>query len=118
MVIGVTLSCSCSYGTMTKRCPCRPTATKRRVTVSKYLSRENSKICSMIVRSNPLERARCLRYSVQIYILKSIVALWITAMLRRVYTCGSYSTGISPKLAMQRPPPPQDAGSPVRGDAV
>jgi hypothetical protein len=47
----------------------------RRVTVSKYLSGENLSICSMMARSNPLDRARCFRYSVQIYVLKSIETL-------------------------------------------
>jgi hypothetical protein len=39
------------------------------------LSGENFSICSMMARSNPLDRARCSSYSVQIYMLKSIATL-------------------------------------------
>jgi hypothetical protein len=37
--------------------------------------RRESQNCSMMARPNPLDRARCFRYSVQIYVLKSIATL-------------------------------------------
>ncbi len=57
MVIGVMAFPVSSYGTITKRSLCIPTAIRRRVIVSKYLSPEYRNMFSIFVSSNPLKSA-------------------------------------------------------------
>lgn len=71
---------SASYGIATSLFLCLPTATRRRVTVSKYRSGDDFTIASMRARSKPRKEALYCRYSVQMIFIE-LLDHWMEGLM-------------------------------------